>query len=65
MNRWKHGLGMAGVTVAVLAVITEQPLAVWIAIALLAASLALRLIERTRRRRLARARDSVSDGRDE
>ncbi len=64
MKRWKHGLALGGFVAAVVAVLSDQAIAVWVAIALLAGSFILRLIERSRARRTASARDSLSEGRD-
>ncbi len=64
MRRWKHRLAAAGFAAALAAVATDRALIGWIAIALLGAALALRLIERARERRSASARDNLSAPRD-
>ena len=64
MRRWKRGLALAGFAAAAVAVLSDQPIAVWVAIALLGGSFILRLIERGQARRSASARDSLSGDRD-
>jgi membrane protein implicated in regulation of membrane protease activity len=61
---WKHRFAIAGFAAAVLGVLTERALVIWVAIALLAAALALRLVERYRARRTASGRDNLSGSRD-
>jgi hypothetical protein len=61
MTRWKRGLAYAGFGAAALAVLTERPAAVWLAIVLLGLALGIRLVERARARKAASARDSMSE----
>jgi hypothetical protein len=65
MTRWKQGLALAGMLAAVVAVTTRQAVVFWVAVALLAGSLILRVVERVRARRAASMQDSLSDRRDE
>lgn len=64
MRRWKLRLAVAGFASALAAVATDRSAIGGIAIALLGAALALRLIERARERRSASARDNLSAPRD-
>jgi uncharacterized membrane protein len=65
MTYWKQGLGIAAVLAAVLAVTSGQTVIYWTAVALSAAYLLLRVVERVRVRRERTDQDSLSDRADE
>lgn len=47
----RQATGLAGLIFAVVGVVTEHPVVVWIAIGFLAISVAIRMVVRSRRRR--------------
>ena len=61
MTRWRRWLAYAGFGAAALAVWTDRRPLAWAAIVLLGLALGMRLLERTRARRAASVRDSLSE----